>query len=317
MPGQVPPCLHAAFEHCAARVPLDGRPVECEHDANSSLVRVSLWSHFPRFLSTLPAKSLQQNPLRQRLDRWCVWGFGAPDFFMAHRTLLWGAPVCALGQWPDAVPPPCNHASVYEQGATSIVHQQLCEEVESGLLLRLSGSRVQQLKPYGFLDHVHPMGAVPKMEGSKIAGYRIIQDYSFPRGCSVNDRINYLRMKYDKVDKALEFVAGYPMCWLAKIDIKGFFRHLPMHPNDWALLCSQWDLGEGPELLVDRRMPFGLRHAPEVCCRFSAVVLHALRRVIARRGLSLGVDIQVSNVVDDWLVCARDHDTYLCIWRLL
>ena len=180
MPGQVPPCLHAAFEHCAARVPLDGRPVECEHDANCSLVRVSLWSHFPRFLATLAAKSLQQNPLRQRLDRWCVWGFGAPDFFMVHRTLLWGAPVCALGQRPDAVPPPCNHASVYEQGATSIVHQQLCEKVESGLLLRFSGSRVQQLKPYGFLDHVHPMGAVPKMEGSKIAGYRIVQDYSFP-----------------------------------------------------------------------------------------------------------------------------------------
>ena len=160
------------------------------------------------------------------------------------------------------------------------MHQQLCEEVESGLLLRLSGSRVQQLKPYGFLDHVHPMGAVPKMEGSKIAGYIIIQDFSFPRGCSVNDHINYLRMKYDKVEKALEFVARYTMCWLAKIDIKGFFCHLPMHPNDWALLCSQWDLGEGPELLVDRRMPFGLRHAPEVCCRFSAVVLHALRRVI-------------------------------------
>ena len=62
-------------------------------------------------------------------------------------------------------------------------------------------------------------------------------------------------------------------------------------------------------------MPFGLRHAPEVCCRFSGVVLGILRRRLRLKGLRLGVDVQVSNVVDDWLVLASDRSVCRSVWE--
>lgn len=117
------------------------------------------------------------------------------------------------------------------------------------------------------------------------------------------------------MDAALAYVARYPGCFMAKIDIKAFFRHISTDPIDWPLLCSQWDFGQGTELIVDTRIPFGLRHAPEICCRFSGVVLGILRRRLLRRGCRIGHDVQVSNVVDDWLVLALDEAICRAVWH--
>jgi hypothetical protein len=235
---------------------------------------------YPNWLIELASKALRRNPLRQRLFRWMSLGAGVHDIDFVHYVLMHGAPVAPQHAWPAVVQAQPNHNSALAVEAKSSVEQQLVDEIRSGILLRFNGNRMQSLQPFGFLSHVHPMGAVEKLDGPTRVGWRIVHDYSFPKGGAVNDCINYLRLQYDKMDAALAYVARHKGCYMAKIDITAFFRHLPTDPSEWPLLCSLWDFGEGPELLVDTRIPFGLRHAPEVCCRFSAVVLGMLNKAL-------------------------------------
>ena len=96
---------------------------------------------------------------------------------------------------------------------------------------------------------------------------------------------------------------------------------VPLHPADFRLTVFRYDFGEGRGLepVVDTRVPFGMRHAPEICCRFSRCILRALRRRLQARGVELSTQAgaEVHNVVDDWLtlaVCAAQGGE---IWREL
>ena len=64
-------------------------------------------------------------------------------------------------------------------------------------------------------------------------------------------------------------------------------------------------------------MPFGLRHAPEVCCRFSAVVMFAVVRKVREKGFIVGLHVFIANVVDDWLVLAVTASICDTVWRML
>ena len=90
---------------------------------------------------------------------------------------------------------------------------------------------------------------------------RIIHDFSSPASDSVNDHIDYVRTSYDKVDGA--FRAMSEPCYIAKIDITAFFRHIPIDPADWELMAFVW----GEKLYVDTRLNFGQRNAPEIGTR--------------------------------------------------
>ena len=67
---------------------------------------------------------------------------------------------------------------------------------------------------------------------------------SFPRGCSVNDGIepNLCSLHYTSVeDEACKRVMakGRGTC-LAKFDVEGAFRTVPVHPDNRWLLGMQW-----------------------------------------------------------------------------
>jgi hypothetical protein len=81
---------------------------------------------------------------------------------------------------------------------------------------------------------LHPVGLLPKGD-TKV---RLIHDFSSPGGASLNDYIDYVRCSYDKLDVA--YAAMRTGCWLAKIDIEAFFRHIGMDPFDWPLLAFRW-----------------------------------------------------------------------------
>ena len=66
------------------------------------------------------------------------------------------------------------------------------------------------------------------------------------------------------MDEVADYVERNPGCFAAKIDLSNYFRHLPIDPLDWPLLVGVWEFEHGWEPLIDTRMPFGLRHAPEV-----------------------------------------------------
>ena len=145
---------------------------------------------------------------------------------------MMGAPVAPQHAWSSPVVPPPNHGSTRAPAAGPAVQQQLLEEVENGLLLHFSSTQTQLLSAYGFTHHIHPTSVVPKMDGLVQAGWRRVHDYFFPPGGSVNDRVNYLNLHYDKMDAVLTYAVRHLRCFMAKIDIKAFFRHIGTDPSD-------------------------------------------------------------------------------------
>lgn len=277
------------------------------------------WLAWPKLLRDLAWKTLLNNALARRFSAWVALCHDAPDFAFVGHVLLHGAPICTA----DNRPPPTsrsharNHPSALSPEFYDAVHSNRVQECGSGLLLRVPPWQRHVFESVGFGRWLHPLGAVYKYNGTLISGVRVIDDYSFPSGGSVNDRINYLRLRYDKVDNALAFVYRHPGCYAAKIDIKGFFRHIAVDPFDWPLMVALWDFGDGWELLIDTHLPFGLRHSPEIACRVSLTVLFAVRKELRSLGIDPDRDVFISVVVDDWLVLAATHDACLTAWRVV
>ncbi len=87
-------------------------------------------------------------------------------------------------------------------------------------------------------------------------------DLSSPKGSSVNDSIGreVCSVSYTSVDVACKrVVAAGRGCLLAKFDVEGSFRTVPVHPDDRWLLGMKW---EG-KVYVDKVLSFGLRSAPK------------------------------------------------------
>ncbi len=111
------------------------------------------------------------------------------------------------------------------------------------------------------LININRFGLVPK--GHVPGKWRLIVDLSFPAGSSVNDGVSseLCSLQYVSVDTAsqrvLEIGRGAA---LAKFDVSGAFRTVPVHPDDRRLLGMQWK----GEIYVDKVLPFGLRSAPKL-----------------------------------------------------
>ena len=61
---------------------------------------------------------------------------------------------------------------------------------------------------------------------------------------------------------------------LAKFDLEGTFRTVPVHPDDRWLLGMQW---EG-HVYIDKVLPFGLRFAPKLYNAVADALLWILER---------------------------------------
>ena len=114
------------------------------------------------------------------------------------------------------------------------------------------------------INHISPLGAVPKPDGS----IRLIMDLSQPVGRSVNDFISKEEFpcQYTPFDEATRLVRQIgPGCLLTKVDIKHAYRLLPVRPDDWPLLVYYW---EG-QYWVDLKLPFGCRSSASIFNRVS------------------------------------------------
>ena len=81
---------------------------------------------------------------------------------------------------------------------------------------------------------------------------------------------------------------------LAKFDVQGAFRTVPVHPDDKWLLGMQW---EG-KVYVDKVLPFGLRSAPKL---YNAVA-NALLWILSRFDGADGI-----HYLDDFLLFGRPN----------
>ena len=114
------------------------------------------------------------------------------------------------------------------------------------------------------INHVSPLGAAPKPDGS----CRLVLDLSQPEGQSVNEGIDKTEFptEYTHFDRATDMIRNLGRgCLLSKIDIKHAYRLLPVRREDWPLLVYQW---EG-QYYVDLVLPFGGRSSASIFVTFA------------------------------------------------
>ena len=113
--------------------------------------------------------------------------------------------------------------------------------------------------------HYSPLMARNKPDG----GVRIIVDWSWPQGASVNscvpsdiyDDIPFT-LKYPSIDQVEECIQLMgPSAMLFKVDLELAFRNLRVDPYDYPMLGLKWcDV-----TYVDVGLPFGLKMGASMC----------------------------------------------------
>ena len=152
----------------------------------------------------------------------------------------------------------CSGAVHNMQSVTSqacVVDENLASEIKAGRVLGpVPPEQAQSLQ-------VNRLGLVPKAH--QPGKWRLIVDLSFPKGSSVNNGIKSeeCSLHYTSVDEACKRVVVRGRgAVLAKFDVLGAFRTVPVHPDDRGLLGMRWR----DKVYVDKVLPFGLRSAPKV-----------------------------------------------------
>ena len=110
-----------------------------------------------------------------------------------------------------------------------------------------------------------PLMSVPKEESQR----RIIVDFSFPPGQSINDGISKSTYLESSVDFSLPSVQSMVSrlnelgrnCLMYKRDLKGAFRQFPIDPRDYRCTGLSWN----GMIYVDTRLAMGLRSAAYCC----------------------------------------------------
>ena len=135
-----------------------------------------------------------------------------------------------------------------------------------------------------------PTGAVPKKSTTE---WRRIHHLSDPPGESVNDFIEAEELQYVRFDDAIRLARRLGIgAKLAKLDVKGAFRVIPVAPSDRHLLGFHWN----GQFYIDLCLPFGLRSSPAIWERYATIAEWAARQD--------GI-IYICHYVDDYLVAGR------------
>ena len=109
--------------------------------------------------------------------------------------------------------------------------------------------------------HTSPVGLVPKDHMPD--RFRLIINLSAPEGASVNDGIadSLTSLQYSHVADAVVLIKSAGAgALMAKLDLKSAYRHIPVHPDDQALLAVRWPLLTLPYHLVSAQHQESLQH---------------------------------------------------------
>ena len=117
-----------------------------------------------------------------------------------------------------------------------------------------------------------PLMSVPKEENKR----RIIVDFSYPPGKSINDGIPKATYLEFEVQFSLPSVQSMvsrlnelgPGCLMYKKDLKGAFRQFSTDPGDYRFTAVIW---EG-KIYLDTRLAMGLRSSAYCCQSVTEIV---------------------------------------------
>ena len=175
-----------------------------------------------------------------------------------------------------------NYKSATEHDVRDTVEMTIREEIQQGNYI------VTTEKP----TIVSALGAIPKPDSDKV---RLIHDCSRPQHSNVNSYTDTQHhYSYVTVDKAVSLIKSN--VYLAKIDLKSAYRHVPIHPSNYPATGLSWQFRGDNALtyLYDSKLPFGAAKSPEIFHRLT----QAITRMMERRGIT------VLAYLDDFLIIA-------------
>ena len=200
-------------------------------------------------------------------------------------------------------------ASYFCQNYDSILESKAYEEMSHLLRQELSEHKVSRVESTPTC--VHSLGAVWKSNGK----LRPITDCSRPDGASINNYMSttFKSFQYNSVQDAVDMLS--PGDHMAVIDISSAYRSVTVTPAHTKFQGLTWDFGDGPVILQDNRLCFGLRSAPNIFDCISSFIV----KIANARGASRCV-----NYLDDFLVigdtpeqCMLSRDVVTSVITLL
>ena len=117
-----------------------------------------------------------------------------------------------------------------------------------------------------------PLMTVPKEESKR----RIIVDFSYPAGKSINDgipKVTYLEFDVEFSLPSVQSMVSRlnelgPGCLMYKRDLKGAFRQFSTDPGDYCFTAVSWD----GKIYLDTRLAMGLRSSAYCCQSVTEIV---------------------------------------------
>ena len=133
---------------------------------------------------------------------------------------------------------------------------------------------------------VSALGAIPKPDSDKV---RLIHDCSRPQHSNIN---SYTDTQHHYSYVTVSLIKGN--AYLAKIDIRSAYRHVPIHPSNYTATGLAWQFRGDNCLtyLYDYKLPFGAAKSPEIFHRLT----QAITRMMEWRGFT------VLAYLDDFLI---------------
>lgn len=143
---------------------------------------------------------------------------------------------------------------------------------------------------------ISPLGAIKKPEPGKI---RLIHDCSRPTQLALNDHASPNPFQYQTVQDAVAMLK--PGYYMAKVDLSNAYRSVRIHPSNTIATGLRWRfLGDSTDTtMVDQRLPFGARCAPEIFHRLT----QGVKAMMQARGFPL-----MAVYLDDFILIAPTRE---------
>ena len=161
-----------------------------------------------------------------------------------------------------------NYLSATGTAVRDKVEQTLLDEIALGNYV------ISETKP----TIVSALGAVPKPDSEDV---RLIHDCSQPEGSAVSNYADTESFKYQTLEDAVKLLR--PGYYMAKIDLHHAYRSVSIHPSNYKATGLKWKFKSNPHkvtYLIDTRLPYGGKRAPEIFHRLT----QSVRRMMAKKG---------------------------------
>jgi hypothetical protein len=190
---------------------------------------------------------------------------------------------CAYGfDWQSEPPAPGYKSPNYVQPEfEGKVDDQINEELQKGQYIEVPREKLDT-----WVNGITPIGIVDKAR-SGFVKYRVVHNYSAPKGTSVNDLTPKPLMSLPTLEKAIKMMSPYNK--LAKIDLSNAYRSIPLAQRHWANQAFTWK----EKTYLDLRLPFGNRAGPALYQTITDAIIDTLK--------SKGYD-NIIGYLDDYLM---------------